>query len=222
MWELDHKESWVLKSWCFWTKVLEKALENPLDSKEIQPVNPKENQSWTFTERTDAEAEAPILWLPDVKNWLLGKDPDSGKDWRHEKGMTEDEIVGLHHWVHRQEFEQALGAGDGHGSLVCCSPWSCKEVDTAEHRNWTEQFWVQKLRVPFWYKLRCLLDIQVEILKRQLNICSSGKRSGVETVDSHSHICIDKLGCVGMGVELRPEPWVSPTFGGEGSNKRVR
>lgn len=81
---------------------------------------------------------------------------------------------------------------------------------------------MQKLRVPFWYKLRCLLDIQVEILKRQLNICSSGKRSGVETVDSHSHICIDKLGCVGVGVELRPEPWVSPTFGGKGSNKRVR
>ena len=97
MWELDRKESWVLKNWCFWTVVLEKALESPLDCKEIQAVNPKENQSWIFIGRTDAEAESPILWLPDAKNQLLGKDPDSGKDWRQEeKGMTEDEMVG---WV---------------------------------------------------------------------------------------------------------------------------
>ena len=94
MWELDHKESWVPKNWCFWTVVLEKTLESPLDSKEIQPVPPKGNRSWIFTGRTDAEAEAPILWPPDVKNWLTGKDPDAGKDWRREeKGMTEDEMV---------------------------------------------------------------------------------------------------------------------------------
>ena len=95
MWELDHKESWVLKNWCFWTVVLEKTLENPWDCKEIQPVHPKGNQPWIFTGRTDADAEAPILWPPDVKNWLIGKDPDAGKDWKwEEKGMTEDEMAG--------------------------------------------------------------------------------------------------------------------------------
>ena len=98
MWELDYKESWALKNWCFWTVVLEKILESPLDCKEIQPVNPKGNQSWIFVGRTNADAEAPILWPPDVKNWLIWKDPDSGKDWRHEeKGTTEDEVVGWHH-----------------------------------------------------------------------------------------------------------------------------
>ena len=98
MWELDHKESWALKNWCFWTVVLEKTLESPLDSKEIQLVNPKKNQSWIFIGRTDVEAETPILWPPDAKNWLTGKDPDTGKDWRQEKKVTtEDEIVGWHH-----------------------------------------------------------------------------------------------------------------------------
>ena len=98
MWELDYKESWALKNWCFWTVVLEKILENPLDCKEIKPVNAKGNQSWIFTGKTDAEAETPILCPPDVKNWLIGKDPDAGKDWRQEeKGTTEDEVVGWHH-----------------------------------------------------------------------------------------------------------------------------
>ena len=106
MWELDYKESWALKNWCFWTVVLEKTFESPLDRKGIQPVNPKGNQSWIFTGRTDAEAETPILWLLDVKNWLIWKDPDSGKDWRWEKkGMTEDEMVGLHHLLNGHEFE---------------------------------------------------------------------------------------------------------------------
>ena len=105
MWELDHKESWVLKNWCFWTVVLEKTLESPLDCKEIQPVNSKDNQSWIFIGRTDAEAETPILWPPDVKNWLILKDPDAGKDWRQEeKGMTEDEVVGWHYWLNGHEF----------------------------------------------------------------------------------------------------------------------
>ena len=102
--------------------VLEKTLEGPLDSKEIKPVNPKENQSWIFTGRTDAEAEAPILWPPDVKSWLTGKDPDAGKDWRQEKGMTEDEMVGWHHWLNGHEFEQTLEDSEGQGSLACCSP----------------------------------------------------------------------------------------------------
>ena len=106
MWELDHKESWVLKNWCFWTVVLEKILESPLDSKEIKPVNPKGNQPWIFIERADAEAL--ILWPPDAKSWLIGKDPDAGEDWRQkEKGVTEDEMVRWHHWLNGREFEQA-------------------------------------------------------------------------------------------------------------------
>ena len=113
MWELDYKESLALKNWCFWTVVLEKILESPLDCKEIQPVNPKENQSWIFIGRPDAEAATPILWPPDVKSWLIGKDPDGGKDWRREeKGMTEDEMVGWHHWLDGHEFEQSLEVGD--------------------------------------------------------------------------------------------------------------
>ena len=106
MWRLDHKDSWASENWCFWTVVLEKTLESPLDCKEIQPVNPKGDQSWIFIGRTDAEAEAPILWPPDAKNWLIGKDPDAGKDWRwEEKGTTEDEMVGWHHRHNGHEFE---------------------------------------------------------------------------------------------------------------------
>ena len=139
MWELDHKESWAPKNWCFWTMVLEKTLESPLDFKGIQPVHPKGNQSWLFIWRTDAEAETPILWPPDLKNWLTGKGPDAGKDWRQEeKGMTEDEMIGWHHWLKGREFEQALGVGDGQGSLVCYSPWGHKESDTTERLIWAE------------------------------------------------------------------------------------
>ena len=124
MWDLDHKESWAPKNWCFWTVVLEKTLESPLDSKEIQPVNPKGNQSWIFIGRTDVEAETPIISLPDAKNWLTGKDPDAGKDWRQEeKGTTGDKMVGWYHRLDGHEFEQALGVGDGQGGLACCSPW---------------------------------------------------------------------------------------------------
>ena len=127
-WELDHKESWAPESWCFWTVVLEKTLESHLDSKENKAFNPKGNQSWIFTGRTDAEAEAPILLSPDVKSWLIRKAPDAGKDWRREeKGTTEDEMVGWHHWLDGHEFEQALRVGDGQGSLECFSPWGCKE-----------------------------------------------------------------------------------------------
>ena len=105
MWELDYKESWAPKNWCFWTVMLDKTLESPLGCKEIKSVNPKRNQPWIFIGRTDAEAEIPILWPPDVKNWLIGKDPDAGKDWRWEKGMTEDEMVGSCHRHDRHEFE---------------------------------------------------------------------------------------------------------------------
>ena len=128
IWELHCKESWAPKNWCFWTMMLDKTLESHLDSKEIKPVNPKGNQSWIFIGRTDAEAEAPILWPPDVKNWLIGKDPDAGKEWRQEeKGMTEDGIVGWHHWLNGHAIEQAPGVGDGQGSLACCSPCGHKE-----------------------------------------------------------------------------------------------
>ena len=120
VWELDSKESWALKNWCFWTVVLEKTLESPLDSKEIQLVHPKRNQSWIFIGRTDAEAETPILWPPDAKSWLIGKDPDAGQDWRQEeKGTTEDEMVGWPHWLNGHEFEQAPGVDDGQESLAC-------------------------------------------------------------------------------------------------------
>ena len=133
MWELDYKESWALKNWCFWSVVLEKTLENLLGCKEIQPVNPEGNQSWIFIGRTDADAETPILWPSNAKNWLIGK------DWRQEKmGTTRDEMVGWHHWLNGHEFEQALGIGDGQGSLACCSPWGRKESDTTERLNWTE------------------------------------------------------------------------------------
>ena len=136
MWELDHKESWAPKNWCFWTVVLEKTPESPLDSKEIHPVRTNWNQSRIFIGRTDAEAETPILWPPDVKNWPFGKDPDAEKDWRWgEKGMTEDEMVGWHHQLDGHEFEQTPGVGDGQGGLACCSPRGHKQSDTAERLN---------------------------------------------------------------------------------------
>ena len=128
--ELDLKESWVPKNWCFQTVVLEKTLESPLDCKEIKPVNPKGNKPWIFNGSTDAKAEAPILWPPDVKNWLTGKDPDAGKDWgQEEKGETEDEMVGWHHQFNGHEFEQTPGDSEGYGGLACYSPWGCKELD---------------------------------------------------------------------------------------------
>ena len=129
MWELDYKESWAQRNWCFWTVMLEKTLESPLDCKEIEPVNLKGNQSWVFIGRTDAKAETLILWPPDAKNWFIWKDADAGKDWRQEeKGTKEDEMVGWHHWLDGHEFEQAPGVGEGQGNLSYCSPWSRKEL----------------------------------------------------------------------------------------------
>ena len=138
MWELDYKESWALKNWCFWTVVLEKTLESPLDCKEIQPVHPKGNRSWIFIGRADVEAETPILWPPDVKNWLIGKDPDAGKDWgQEEKGKTEHEMVGWHHQLDGHGFGWTLGVGDGQGGLACFCPWGPKESNRTEQLNWT-------------------------------------------------------------------------------------
>ena len=142
--ELDYKESWALKNWCFWTVVLKKTLESPLDCKEIQPVNPKGSQSSIFIGRTDVEAKTPILWPPDAKNWLIGKDPDAEKDWRQdEKGMTKDEMVGWHRQLDGHEFEQAPGIGDGQGSLACCSPWGCKE----SRHDWVTELTGERIKV---------------------------------------------------------------------------
>ena len=135
-WELDWEESWAPKNWCFWTVVLEKTLESPLDFKESLPVHPKGNQSWIFIGRTDVEAETPIIWPPDTKNWLMGKDPDAGKYQRQqEKGTKEDEMVAWHRWLNGHELEQALGFGEGQESLACCSPWGCKKSDRTEQLN---------------------------------------------------------------------------------------
>ena len=139
MWELDCEESWALKNWCFWTVVLEKTPESPLDCKEIQPVHPKGDQYWVFTGRTDPEAETPILWPPHAKSWLIGKDPDAGRDWGQEKGMTEDEMAGWHHPLDGHEFEWTPGVGDGQGGLACCNSWGREESDMTEQLNWTEK-----------------------------------------------------------------------------------
>ena len=137
-WTIKKAECWridAFRLWC-WKRIL-----SLLDSKEIQPVHPKGNQSWIFIGRTDAEAETPILWPPDAKTWLIWKDPDAGRDWGHEeKGTTEDEMVGWHHRVEGNEFEHAPRVGNGQGSLACCSPWGHKESDTTEQLNWTEQY----------------------------------------------------------------------------------
>ena len=158
MWELDYKESWALKNWCFWTVVLEKTLESPLDCKEIQLVPPKGDQSWVLIGRTDVDAETPILWPPDVKSWLTGQDPDAGRDWgQEEKGMTEDEMVGWHHRLDEHGFGWTLGVSDGQGGLAHCSSWGRKESDTTEWVNWTELkafgFWEQPLEL-FYYLLQ--------------------------------------------------------------------
>ena len=136
MWELDCEESWALKNWCFWTVLLEKTLKSPLECREIQPVHPKGDQSWVFIGRTDTKAETPILWPPHAKSWLIGKDPDAGRDWGQEKGMTEDKMAGWHHWLDGHESEWTPGVGDGQGGLACCDLWGSKMLDMTEWLNW--------------------------------------------------------------------------------------
>ena len=139
MWEVDYKESWALKNWCFWTVVLEKTLESPLDCNEIQPIHSKGHQSWVFFGRTDAKAETPVLWPPPMKSWLIGKDCDAGRDWgQEEKETTEDEMGGCHHRIDGYEFGWTPGVGDGQGGLACCDSWGCKELDMTERLDWTE------------------------------------------------------------------------------------
>ena len=133
------EEGWALKNWCFWTVVLEKTLENPLDCKEIQQVHSKGDQSWVFFGRNNVKAETPILWPSHVKSWLIGKDSDAGRDWgQEEKGTTEDEMAGWHHWLNGRESGWTPGVGDGQGGLACCDSWGRKESDTTEWLNWTE------------------------------------------------------------------------------------
>ena len=139
MWKLDYKKCWASKNWCFWTVVLDKTLESPLDCKEIQPDHPKGDQSLVFIGRTDVEAETPILWPPHAKTWLIGKDSDAGRDWgQEEKGMIEDEMAGWHHRLDGRGFGWTPGVGDRQGGLACCGSWGRKESDTTERLNWTE------------------------------------------------------------------------------------
>ena len=146
MWELDCEVSWAPKNSCFWTVVLEKTLERPLDCKKIQPVHPKGDQSWVFFRGTDAEAETPTLWPPHVKSWLIGKDSDAGRDWgQEEKGTTEDEMAGWHHQLDEHEFGWTPGVGDGQGGLGCCDSWGCRVGhDWATELNWTDS-WLRML-----------------------------------------------------------------------------
>ena len=146
MWGLDCEESWALKNWCFWTVVLEKTLESPLDCKEIQPVHSKGDQPWVFFGRNDAKAVTPVLWSPHVKSWLIGKDSDAGRDWDQGKkgtrmrwgGWGEDEVAGWPHWLNGRESVWTLGVGDGQGGLAYCDSWGRKESDTTERLNWTD------------------------------------------------------------------------------------
>ena len=191
MWELDCEESWVPKNWCFWTVVLEKTLESPLHCKEIQPVHPKGDQSWVFTGRTDARAETPILWPPQVKSWFIGKDPDAGRNWgQEENGMIKDEVAGWHPWLDGHEFEQAPGVGDGQGGLVCCNSWgrkACTRLSGWTELNWTE--WLVNaymLNLEKWYLWTYLQTINRHTDREQTYGHQEGKWWGVG--------CIRKLG----------------------------
>ena len=163
--ELDCEEGWALKNWCFWTVVLEKTLESPLDCKENQPVHSKGDQSLVFFGRNDAKAETPVLWPTHAKSWLTGKDSDAGRDWgQEEKGTTEDEMAGWHHWLDGLEFEWTL-AVDGQGGLACCNSWGRKESDTTERLNWTEL--IMMLRE---FLISSILSCHNKNLKRQTNV----------------------------------------------------
>ena len=155
--------------------MLEKTL--PLDCKKIHPVHPKGNQSWIFIGRTAAEAETPILWPPDAKSWLIGKDPDARKDWGHEeKGTTEDEMAGWHHWLNGCEFERTLGVGDGQGGLACCDSWGHKESDTTERLNWTEVL------------IKCLLTVIYAALTKFFNQCERKHVSKIMPIQCYARL----------------------------------
>ena len=189
MWELDSEESWAPENWCFWTVVLEKTPESPLDCKEIQLVHSKGDQPWDFFGRNDTKAETPVLWPPRAKSWLIGKYSDAGRDWgQEEKGTPEDEMAGWHHCLDGRESEWTPGVGDGQGGLACCDSWRCKESDTTEQLNWTE---LKMLRDPgsqsrvlnclwkLWFKLLLValifsLRVQLLVRHRDLESCVPG------------------------------------------------
>ena len=159
MWELNCEESWAPKNWCFWTVVLEKTLESPLDCKEVQPVHSKGDQSWVFTGRTDAEAETPVLWPPHVKSWLIGKDPDAESNWgQEEKGRGWDGWMAPSTWCTRVWVNS--GVGDGQGGLVCCDSWGHKDSETTEWLNWTELCCFYILPSLFVCKSSCTLIVR--------------------------------------------------------------
>ena len=150
MWELDYKKSREQKNWCFWTMVLDKTLESPMNCKEIQPVHSEGDQPWVFFGGNDAKAETPVLWPPHEKSWLIGKDSEAGRDWgQEEKGMTEDEMAGSHHRLDGRESEWTPGVGDGQGGLACCNSWGHKESDKTERLNWTEAKKIIKITYKF-------------------------------------------------------------------------
>ena len=174
MWELYYKKAEHWRIW-FWSVVLEKTLESPLDCKETQPVHPKRDQSWVFIGRTGAETKTPIHCIPVVNNWLICKDPDAGKDWRQEqKGMTEDEMVGRHYQLYGHRFDQAPGVGNEQRSLVCCSPWDHKESDMTEQLNWTELWlhwgsnWINQYNFPVSRSLNCKLHFPSKVIYSQV------------------------------------------------------
>ena len=163
MWDLDCEESWALKNWCFWTVMLEKTLESPLDWKEIQPVHSEGDQPWVFFVRNDAKAATPILWPPHAKSWLIEKDSDAGRDWELEdKGTTENEMAGWHHGLDGPEFEWTPGVSDRQGGLVCCNLWGRKESDTTERLTWTKQ---------------CLIILPVSLLRFYVSFIKEGAMS---------------------------------------------
>ena len=163
MWELDYKESWAPKNWCFWTVVLEKTLESPLDCKEIQPGHPKWNQSWIFIGRTDGEAETPILWPANVKNWLIWKDPDAGKDWRHEeKGMTEDEMVGWHHRLNGHWVKSRSWWWAGKPGMLQSMGLQRLGHDWMTELNWTRDWGITIIILGYYVKF--ILNIMVIIM----------------------------------------------------------
>ena len=165
MWELDCAESSVPKNWCIWTVVLEKTVVSPFDYKEIQAVHSEGDQPWDFFGGNDAKAETPVLWPPRAKGWLIGKDSDAERDWgQEEKGTTEDEMAGWHHWLNGCESEWTLGVRDGQGGLACCDSWGRKESDTTERLNWTElRGLILKLRLE-------TLENKIELKNKKKNI----------------------------------------------------
>ena len=164
---VDCEEGWALKNWCFWTVVLEKTPESPLDCKEIQPVHSEEDQPWDFFGRNDAKAETPILWPRHAKSWLIGKDSDAGRDWgQEEKGTTENEMAGWHHWLDGCEFEWTLGVGDGQGGLACCDLWGHKESDTTERLIWSDLIWSI---------IHCINSCSQSLFIQTCNLCTGYK-----------------------------------------------